>query len=344
MNNFPVLDGRCRNATVLGFLLVSLLWPAVAVAQVPTRPSTLASTISSGQLKFRISSGRIQVVALRSTSRSSSMSGISRREKTVLRVANGVPNLTHESSNTKEEITLQITAGNQIAIHREGKGETSIVAVSFSHAPNTPARLKLGSGEKAKAYQGPTIWHLLITRRDECRDHLIPLLQLLRADWKLSESAAAIEAELLRMASGDELPDHRQFGVLVAQLGDDRFAKREEADRQLRASGDAVLSYLRRLDFEQLDAEQQFRVRRIIMSLSGDVSADTPAQAARTLVGDPTIWLALLSRDEESTRRIALRQLNSLLDRDVEFDPTAEESTRAKQIEEIRGLPLEGLQ
>ncbi len=48
------------------------------------------------------------------------------------------------------------------------------------------------------------------------------------------------------------------------------------------------------------------------------------------------IWLALLSRPGESTRRLALQQLNSLLGSKVPFDPAADEATREKQIERFR--------
>ena len=45
------------------------------------------------------------------------------------------------------------------------------------------------------------------------------------------------------------------------------------------------------------------------------------------LVEDPLVWLALLSRPEESTRQAAVQQLTVLLNVPIAVDPKAEPDT-----------------
>ena len=76
-----------------------------------------------------------------------------------------------------------------------------------------------------------------------------------------------------------------------------------------------MVGSLEQLDDAQLDAEQQFRVRRIIASFRARIVADVPDQIAAKLFLDPLIWLALLDRPEKATRAAAAKQLAALLER-----------------------------
>jgi hypothetical protein len=161
-------------------------------------------------------------------------------------------------------------------------------------------------------------------------------LELLRPDWKLEKVGAGVENQLLRMASGGALLDRARWAALVEQLGDNEFPRREAADRQLRAASPAVLGYLEQLDFSRLDAEQQFRVRRIISSLSRGLTGEMADQIASWLSGDAGVWLSLLSRPDASTRRLAARQLAAVWGEPIAFDPDASEEVRLGQIEKLR--------
>jgi hypothetical protein len=140
----------------------------------------------------------------------------------------------------------------------------------------------------------------------------------------------------VRAAAEGDLPDPGRWAVLVEQLGDERFSRREAADRELRSLGRVVSIYLQQLDASQLDAEQHYRVRRILMALSARTDNDTPPEVAQWLAGDPVVWLAMLSRDDEPTRRLAAERLKALLDGPIAFDPAADAATRQGQIDELR--------
>ena len=80
----------------------------------------------------------------------------------------------------------------------------------------------------------------------------------------------------------------------------------------------------------QLDAEQKSRLRRIIRDLSTQTGEDTPEHVASMLIEDPLVWLALLSRPEESTRQAAVQQLTVLLNVPIAVDPKAQPDSQAK--------------
>jgi hypothetical protein len=122
----------------------------------------------------------------------------------------------------------------------------------------------------------------------------------------------------------------------VAELGDERFARREAADRALRAADPAVLLYLEQLDPGRLDAEQQFRLRRISDTLAAKVGGDTPEQIASWLGGDPAVWLALLSRPDVATRRLAAKQLAAILEAPIPVDPETDPTSQQSKLEELR--------
>jgi hypothetical protein len=290
----------------------------------------------NGWLRFEVLSGRIVLSGSRPGSVSTNSSSSGRSEKLSIRLSNSQHLLRYERATPKEQLFVEITSGSRISIRRNGKDDADIVPVHFTQVPDEPISLALGAEDRTTVYRAPTLWHLLIMQPDQCRQHLVPLLQLLRPDWRLAETAAAMETALLRAASVGHHPDRARWNLLVEQLADQRFSRREAADHELRSAGPVALGYLRGLDFNRLDAEQQFRVRRIIRSLSRQTGGDTVEQFVAQLVSDPEIWLAMLSRPEESTRRLAARQLGVILGRPVRFDPAADPATQEDRIEQFR--------
>ena len=119
-----------------------------------------------------------------------------------------------------------------------------------------------------KVYQAPGVWHLALLHRKDCEEHLFPLLtEFFRCGEPLQQTAA-IERELLSEAEVGDIPSRQHLTELIRQLGDDHFAQREAADRQLRSFGTWLSWPLRQLDSHELDAEQLFRIQRILASLS----------------------------------------------------------------------------
>ena len=184
--------------------------------------------------------------------------------------------------------------------------------------------------------RGETLWYLLLAEPELCRQHLLPLLNMLRGDWRLVETAQAIESQMLRIAAAYRPENIRRWSALVANLASDRFLIRQAADRELRSDGTTVIPFLQSLNRHHLDLEQSSRIASIVESQS-DSAEDTPEQEACRLMDNQRLWLVLLGRPQESTRGVAARQLAFLLGTDsIAFDPGAAAPVRKTQMEALR--------
>jgi hypothetical protein len=331
---------RIRIA-VTAFLLIMtgvLPSPAQPLTQPPLAMTPLfRQFIGPQRMKLTIMSGRVvNSAGWQFGNGTSSTSDGTNKEQITFRGGFGMGNtgsLEYERKSPQEDFTFQISSENVLRFRRTPKGSSSIAPVEFSQAPGEPLRLTVTVDGKQQVFTGATIWHLILGHPEESRP-LVAVLEQLHP-WQLSKTTSTIEAELLKTAGGSR-PDRAQWAALVQQLADDQFTRREAADRQLRTAGPAVLGYLQQLDFDQLDAEQQSRIRRMMKSLSQQTSDDRPEQVAIWLSEDPTIWLALLSRPDASVRQAAAKQLVALLGHSIPVDPAADPATQKSQREELR--------
>ncbi len=244
---------------------------------------------------------------------------------------------------TAPHFELQITAehGDHFLIERTStaapaEGAAPVTPLSFEQTRGNPLKLTVGEGTERRTFRASSVWHLMLVAPDAFGNELVPLLQILRPNWDLASVSAEIEHALIHQAALSRVNQQEHWSKLVGDLANDKFAVREAADRQLREAGPAVLPLLRRLGSKGLDAEQRFRIRRIVNALAAAESVDTVDSVVAWLASDPTTWLALLNRNDESIRSHAAQQLQLLLGHPIEFNPTADESSRQAQIERLR--------
>jgi hypothetical protein len=290
-------------------------------------------------LRFRIIDGRL-AVSCRSPTPFQIPAPFTVGRKEVLRIGNeqGHSTVQYERTTPNEQFLLNVGgSGGKVSICRTPQGKSKFTAVDFRQNADATT-LSLGVGDHRKVLRAANLWQLAILWPKECQEDLFPLLDLLRPDWKMMPMVARVETSLLARARENATADRAHWAAMVAQLGDDEFTKREAADRALRSGGSSALSYLRELDVSQLDAEQQFRIRRILRKLSGRSEDDQAETVAAALARDPRTWLALLGRPEKATREIAARQLTTLLGKPIDVDPAAEPSTQEAKRERLRTL------
>jgi hypothetical protein len=322
---------------VLTAVLLTLQLAVVAGAQSLPETPMLTQWMRSGRLKFDMVHGRVTFGgALHMGNSTSRSSGNDRSEQLSIRMAGNGAAITYELSLPAETLAIDFDSSVQLRIRRTPKGQSAVTPVDFLQAVGKPISLAVGPEGKQQVHQAASIWHLILADPDLSRQHLVPLLRPLRPEADLVKTAGELEAELVRIAGTQEPPDRKRWAALVDQLADERFARREAADRQLRQAGQSVLGYLRGLNPARLDAEQQFRVRRIIQTLSKPGEGDDAPGLAEWLSGDPKVWLILLSREQEATRRAAAQRLEALLGQSIPFDPAAVPEVRTQQIQKLR--------
>jgi len=301
-----------------------------------SRGGLLAQIVQNNWIRYRVVNGRIMVDGVRLSNTQQAFNAKNVKESFSISNENGQPSLKYERTTGEEHLVIEAAAASdRLLIRSEPVGKSTAMAVEFSQAANEKITLTLGTGDKRQVFRGQGIWHLYVACPKEFKEYLSPLLDTLRPDWKLADTAADIEARLLRDADVTRVSHRARWAELVAQLADDSFAKREAADRALRACDIGIVDYLQRLDFSQLDAEQQFRISRIIEAL-GQANDDEVDQVVFSLAGDPMVWLTLLARPEPTTRQTAARQLTALLGEPIAIDPAASPDTQKDKREQLR--------
>ena len=238
----------------------------------------------------------------------------------------------YEQVNAAGRLLLDVNERGQLSI--EGSGSTSPAAdVSFVQPQCGKLKLTIG-GAKPQTIVADDLWQLLVTQRETCSRHLLPLLDALRPNWRLEEQLDQLEAALIARAGADVVGQRRQWQAWVDDLASADFSRRQAADQSLRQLGQPVLAYLRGLDRTQLDGEQRRRIRSILSDLP-DGNADSPARSAEWLAGDKRVWLALLARGELDQRIAAAEHLSQLCRRPLLFDPGAAAAVRSAQLAEL---------
>ena len=220
------------------------------------------------------------------------------------------------------ELSIDVSSDGRFALRYADK-DHPLRYFHLTQVPGQPVSLSLPPFDQPRVVQAPTVWHLLIIYAEECRQEFLPILESIRPNWRVGLTVQAAEDELVKMAAMSRKSDRKQWEAWVNQLGDPVYRQRDKADQNLRDVGPAVLGYLNRLNMSQFDAEQKSRLRRIIRFLSTQTGEDTPEHVASMLFEDPLVWLALLSRPEESTRQAAIQQLTVLLNVPITIDPKA---------------------
>jgi hypothetical protein len=326
----------CR---VYCFAIVAALLGLTAVGTASAQDTLLGNMMRAQKdwLWFNIVDGRMSLSLTQLTNIQSTSRSPAGKETFKLRNENGQPRLSYELTGGEELLKVEVAGGgDDVHISRTPQGKSALLAVDFRQVPNEPMVLRLGTGAGQQVFGAADLWRLLIERPKECRQHLLPLLDMLRPGSKLAGTATEIEAKLLEGAAGPAVAERGRWAALVRQLGDDSFSNREAADRELRAGGDGATAYLRHLDQSRLDAEQRFRIRRILEAAAAQNGDDSPEQAAASLAGDPAVWLALLGRPELAARRAAVGQLAALLGEPIDVDPAAEPDSQKDKREQLR--------
>jgi hypothetical protein len=213
-----------------------------------------------------------------------------------------------------------------------GPSDSPAAHVSYIQPPCGKVKLTIG-GSKPQTIVADDLWQLLITQRETCTQHLLPLLDALRPNWRLEEQLDQLETALIARAGADVVAQRRQWQAWVHDLASADFTRRQAADQSLRQLGQPVLAYLRGLDRTQLDVEQRRRVRA--SQRPPDGNPDSPPRSAEWLAGDKHVWLALLARGELDQRIAAAEHLSQLCRRPLLFDPQAAAAVRSAQLAEL---------
>ena len=254
------------------------------------------------------------------------------RESFTVNSVTAQPSVQYEQST--EHFSRFYTFGGmgEVTIRQQPKGSAKVVPVELTQSSHGRLTLSVGQDGVLLNCTAQSLWHLLLCEPDVCREHLIPLLQVLRPEWRLAEISDNIQHQLVQTAASGRFPDSDHWAQLVVRLGSSDFDERRTAERNLLKCGQPVLAYLSDLDRSRLDAEQRMRVERLQRALAVS-SDDTPQRVATWLIGDESIWLGMQDHPYVSYRQTAAHQLSRLLGKPVSFAADDDQQSRRTQIE-----------
>jgi hypothetical protein len=256
-----------------------------------------------------------------------------RREHLQLLILEDRASIHYELAGGGEELSIKLAESGEFSIRRTRRAPP--LTLNFVQPPDKPMSLVIQREGNTQAISGPSFWHLYLAAPDLVSQELVPYLETLRPAWQLVASGEQLERNLIQRAQQPVAQRGDRWRELVQRLGSINFADREAAQRDLADSGQVVLPFLEELDRTQLDAEQAARIQKLIANLRVNYE-DTADRVANWLIGDIAIWLSLAERPELAKRETARQQLLALTGEAIEFEPAAEEATRADQLTKLR--------
>jgi hypothetical protein len=321
-----------NRKTLLATALLVVHLAFAAVAQPPGEGPLPRQSLAAQRpwVKFGVVLGRIQVLnsqvgqSLNATSEDPD-AGV--RESFSVNAGSDDASVHYELTTPDVQVTIDFRGPDRLEIERTPRTQQGGTRLHLVQPQRGPVTLVVGREGEVRRFEAQSFWHLMLQHRELCESHLLPLLTRLRPAWQLGGTANEVEANLLRLARRGCVPETNRWSRLVQQLGDGTFQQRRAAERQLRGSGQAVVSYLTQLDPRELDTEQRERIRSIVRGLVSHTE-DTPQRVALWLAADQTVWLAMMARDDPETRRIAGLHLATLTGRPVEMNVERRQQNR----------------
>lgn len=240
--------------------------------------------------------------------------------------------LNYEFVDQQQQLILEIDHSNQVLIERKPLHGSDVVPIRFVQPVRGKITLIVDHPNSPREIAASSFWHLMLAEPQTCAEHLVPIIESLRTDWRLNDQLAAVERTLLATT---RVPNYERMDALVRQLSSKSFTDRQTADRELRNMGPALVAYINRLDLTRLDAEQRYRLRKIKRLLTA-VRYDSSERVAAWLSDDREAWFALLSRDDQKHRETAANRLALICGKRLDFDPAAEPIDRQRQVNRLR--------
>lgn len=326
---------RCTN---FWFVLLALCATSVAAQELRISPGL---TSHLRLVEISIAGGRITIANKLDEDRrifgNTTSSGRLNKEQMRLEINQAlVPRLEYENRNNPLQVAISIDGDGQATFEREGKTNSPYTRVRLEQRPGQPLRLTLASASKEQTLVAPMLWHFLLAEPEIGARDLVPMFQILRPEWNLMREAEQLRAALLEHGATSDPAAAQQYQRWVDELASGRFATRRQAERHLAEAGQPAALYLEMLDERTLDAEQRYRVGRLLSRQLAREAGDTPQRLAYRMAGDVETWLAIMQGGPLEERRSASEILAQLVAAPLAFDPTAPPEERREQIAAIR--------
>jgi hypothetical protein len=188
-----------------------------------------------------------------------------------------------------------------------------------------------GSKEVRLTYQAKNMIELRRRFPAEVAKYVDPIFRTLHQDELLAKVDTKLAWQVFADAYTPPAEVIEKVNALVKQLDAEDFQARESASKSLEALGQPAALTLRRAERKGWTEEQITRVNAFLAKFKMIDDA-----TARQYRADRNFLIDCLYADDESIRRRAHAQLQKLIGRPIEFDPTAPQEQRYIALRRVR--------
>jgi hypothetical protein len=199
----------------------------------------------------------------------------------------------------------------------------TVVQLSFNRNGQTPRPLNVN-------VQCEDVASLFKTHRKEVNAYLRPLLAKVGQD-SLFAADPMLASEVFKELWVSDDKSASEIRKRLPELDADDYQTREKALNELRGMGRKVAMEAMHMDRSRLSAEQIMRLDELVGHFFG-----TPSAEAESLGKDPSFLIDCLYCDDAEICQAAIKRLQTLLGKQVDFDLTASGHDRIMAIRALR--------
>ncbi len=257
---------------------------------------------STGVVRFQLIQGRLALDAPRHRKGSQNRDEHEVYESITVTAKRGIPSMHYVCQTPEHHLTLSVQKAESLRIESwfPKSSERSVLdqpasgMIKWTHS----------RGDLEDQYTGATLLHVRHSEPENFDLHFGFLIERLLRGQSLKSLSDSAEGIMIEELVGANSPGRDSILACVDQLRSKRRSARIAAERQLLVWGTPIVPTIQRIPPDDLDAEQQDRLRRILRRLRPGVD-DTPATLAKLLVNDHSYWTQIANRLSGEQLRLA---------------------------------------
>ncbi len=218
-----------RSALLVPIFLLSA---AVALGQTAPPPLLSPSRTNASRLhwlQYSMVGGRVVVTsAYYGTNMTlGPLQVASGHERLQVQINPGAINLRYELAGPDERLRIELVESQRLRIERTRTAP--LYELDFEQESGKPLTLSLETDHGKRQIEADGFWQLYLADPELVRQHLVPLLEILRPGWQLAATGAAIEDALAQRLHDPRRGALARWAELVERLASPKFADRESA-------------------------------------------------------------------------------------------------------------------
>ena len=151
-----------------------------------------------------------------------------------MRQEGGEETISYEQISPAGSFFVESYSDGRFAVRRDRGEKSSEPPLQFLQVPDGPVSLTVGRGSSRKVYQAASLWHLALACPRSADSTCFHYWQPFRAATICRGPSRRLKTTFGRGTAPSDISSRQRLKELVEQLGENQFAKRQAAERELR--------------------------------------------------------------------------------------------------------------